>query len=214
MLGSALAAMGALLVASGAQALPLLSEVYYDAPGTDDGQLFVELYGVPGTVLDGLFVEGINGSNGSATDTIALSGVIPADGIFVVADEASGGGTLVADADLLASFDFQNGPDSVVLRDDANVIDALGYGVFDPGEVFAGEGTPAPDVSAGSSLARLFADLDTDDNAADWIPLGTPTPGQASLAAVPEPGAALLLALGLVGLASVGRSDGRPAAHA
>jgi hypothetical protein len=35
--------------------------------------------------------------------------VIPADGLFVVADEQSGGGTLVANADLLASFDFQNG---------------------------------------------------------------------------------------------------------
>ena len=29
--------------ASGAQALPLISELYYDAPGSDDGQLFVEL---------------------------------------------------------------------------------------------------------------------------------------------------------------------------
>ena len=190
---------------SAASALPLISEVFYDAVGSDDGQSFVELYGTPGTDLTGLTIEGINGSGGGVTVSIALSGVIPADGIFVLADTFSGGGTAVQDADLLASFDFQNGPDSVVLRDETSVIDALGYGEFDPDEIFAGEGTAAPDVSAGSSLARRFADVDTDDNAADWIALAAPTPGQASLAMVPEPGAAWLLGLGLAGLASVGR---------
>ena len=64
------------------------------------------------------------------------------------------------------NFDFQNGPDSVVLRDAlGTAVDALGYGIFAAGEVFAGEGSPAPDPAAGSSLARVFADVDTDDNA-------------------------------------------------
>jgi hypothetical protein len=45
-------------------------------------------------------------------------------------------------------------------------LDAIGYGVFGVGEIFAGEGTAAVDAPAGSSLARLFANLDTDDNAA------------------------------------------------
>jgi len=193
--------IGALLGAAPALAVPLLSEVYYDAVGVDDGQSFVELYGAPGSSLDGLVIEGVNGTGGAVTHTLPLTGVFGADGLFVLADRMSDSTTLVADADLLLDFDFQNGPDSVLLRGAAGVLDALGYGVFAAGEVFAGEGTPALDPAAGLSLARHFANLDTNDNAADFV-AGAPTPGVASL---PEPSSAALLGLGLLGLARFGR---------
>lgn len=183
----------ALALAGPATALPILSEVLYDASGSDDGSVFVELYGAPGESLDGLFLEGVNGSGGAVTVSVALSGTIPADGVFVVADATVGGVTFVAQADLLASFDFQNGPDSVLLRSDSAVLDAVGYGVFGAGDVFAGEGEPAPDAPAGSSLARRFADVDTGDNAADFELRAAPTPGTAPVFAVPEPGLASLL---------------------
>jgi hypothetical protein len=174
-------------VPASAGATPLLSEVFYDAPGSDDGQVFVELWGHPGTPLDGLVLEGVNGADGATGPSVTLAGLIPEDGLFVVADE-SGGVTFVAGVDQVASFDFQNGPDSVVLRDGATVLDALGYGSFDPGDVFAGEGTPAPDTPSGASLARRFADVDTDDNGADFVVLDPPTPGAAPrLHLVPEP---------------------------
>lgn len=188
----------------GAHAMPFLSEVYYDAPGSDDGQSFVELAGLPGTSLEGYLIEGINGSNGAAGPTIVLTGALGANGLFVVADQTSEGTTVVPGADLLANFDFQNGPDSIVLRRGDQVIDAVGYGEFGPGDIFAGEGTPAPDTGAGASLARVLANLDTDDNALDFRVLAQPTPGQADFAPVPEPGTALLLGLGLTGLACAG----------
>jgi len=194
-----------LLAAAEAGALPVLSEVFYDAVGTDNGFGFVEIYGEAGTQLDGLTVEGINGSGGGVTVSLALSGVIPGDGLYVLADDAGGGVTSVPGADQLLDFDFQNGPDSILLRDGDSVLDGLGYGVFDAGEVFAGEGSPAPDPPAGSSLARRFADIDSDDNAADFVVLDLPTPGTASLSGIPEPSSGLLLTLGLLGLARIGR---------
>jgi hypothetical protein len=192
-----------LLAAGPAAALPLLSEVFYDAVGTDDGQSFVELYGAPGSSLAGLVIEGVNGADGSVTHTLPLSGTIGPDGLFVLADRTSAGTTAVADADLLLDFDFQNGPDSVVLRGAGGVIDALGYGAFLAGEIHAGEGNPAVDPPAGQSLARRFANVDTDDNASDFL-ASAPTPGSAPLA-VPEPAGAGMLGLGLLGLARLGR---------
>jgi hypothetical protein len=199
--------LSASLAAQPAAALPLISELFYDAVGSDDGQSFVEIHGTPGTVLDGYSVELVNGADGAVATTLALVGVIGPSGLYLLADRFADGTTAVPGADHLLNFDLQNGPDSLVLRGPEGVVDALGFGEFGPTEVFAGEGSPAPDVPAGSSLARHFANLDTDDNALDFGELLVPTPGTAQL--VPEPGTALLSAAGLSGLASLGRRDGR-----
>jgi hypothetical protein len=195
-----------LLFASPASATPLIAELLYDAAGSDDGQSFVEIYGTPGESLDGMVLEGINGSNGQVVTLVELMGVVQLDGLFLVADADGGGGTVVPGYDQLANFDFQNGPDSVVLRRDTLVLDAVGYGVFDIGEIFAGEGAPADDAPAGSSLARVFADVDSDDNASDFVVQDVPTPGVAPIAGVPEPGAGLLTFAALTLLAARRRS--------
>lgn len=174
----------------------VISEILYDAAGTDTGNVFVELFGSPGTDLSGWSLLGINGADGSVYKTVTLSGLIPVDGVFVIGDPLSGGGSNIAGADLIVSVDFQNGPDSVQLFNGATLIDALGYGDF-TGQIFGGEGSAAPDPVAGSSLARANPLLDTGDNFADFVVLSTPTPGDVPVSAVPLPASAWLLGSGL-----------------
>lgn len=192
---------GALAAAPAAHALPLISELFYDAEGSDDGKSFVELYGTPGASLDGLRLEVVNGADGVVVTALTLSGLFTSSGLFVVADRTSAGVSSVAAANLLLDFDIQNGPDSLLLRSATELLDAVGFGVFGAADVFAGEGSPAVDVPAGASLARLFANADSGDNGADFVQLAVPTPGSALFAPVPEPGVASLCALGLVALA-------------
>jgi hypothetical protein len=199
-----LLAISGALAMTAAQSQPVISEVLYDAAGTDNGNVFVELFGIPGTILDGLLLEGVNGSDGSVYSSVMLSGVIPADGVFVIGDDSGDGTTLVGDADLVMNVDFQNGPDSVVLRDTHGVLDALGYGDF-TGGIFAGEGDAAPDVPGGVSLARANPALDSNDNLADFISLDMPTPGSVPVSAVPLPPAVMLFLSGMAGLVGVAR---------
>jgi hypothetical protein len=199
------------LLSSRPAAAVLISEALYDVIGSDDGQVFIELWGEPGTSLDGYLIEGVNGSNGAVDPVLELTGLIPGDGFFVVADHASGI-TDVPDADLLLNFDFQNGPDSIVLRDPLGLVaDALGYGEFALDEIFAGEGLPAVDPPAGWSLARLVANVDLDDNSVDFAPLEIPTPGTGPLA-VPEPPVVLLLAGAVCALSRLRRTRSAPPA--
>jgi hypothetical protein len=203
-LPAAVLGLAGVVLTSGVHAATVISEALYDAAGTDNGNVFVELYGTPGTVLDGVSLEGVNGSDGSVYLTLPLTGVIPGDGVFVVADDAGDGSSLVVNADLVVNMDFQNGPDSIVLRDAAGILDALGYGDFSGG-VFAGEGTAAPDAPAGSSLARLDPLADSNDNLSDFTVLDTPTPGSVPVSSVPLPPALALFMSGIGGLLAVSR---------
>ena len=189
---------GGVFTVASAQALPLLSEVFYDDVGSDDASIFVEISAESGFDLEGWSLQGVNGNGGGLGPVLALEGRVPEDGLFVVADvTGSGFSRFAAEADLLLNFDLQNGPDSIVLLQGERIVDALGYGVFGPDDTFAGEGRTALDPPAGWSLARVYADLDSDDNASDFVALEVPTPGAASWQAVPEPRSALLAGVGL-----------------
>ena len=122
-----------------------ISEVLYDALGTDDGSTFVELFGPAGFSLSGYVLEGVNGNGGAVTHRVDLTGLtIPLDRFLVLADLSKSGGTLVPEADFtVTNLDLQNGPDSLRLLSAGTVVDALGYGTFGSGHVFAGEGPAA-----------------------------------------------------------------------
>jgi hypothetical protein len=191
---------GVSLLASQLNAAPVISELFYDAVGSDSGHAFLELFGAPGESLQGLVVEGVNGTDGAVYRSISLSGEMPEDGVFVIGDE-DGGSTFVANADLIADVDFQNGPDSVVLRDGLTVVDALAYGDFAAGDTFFGETSAAPDAAAGGSIVRFNPFIDSNDNSADFIVLDMPTPGVVpGVSAVPLPAGLWLFVSGLATL--------------
>lgn len=195
---------GFLVAPAVAWAAPILYEVLYDGQGADADDVFTEIYGMPGTSLDGWSLRGINGSTGATYRTVSLTGaVIPSDGLLVIGTSSAAGTVLLA-RDFTARVDWQNGPDAVQLLDASGaVIDALQYG--DAGSYGAGEGAFAPDVLAGWSLTRDLLATDTDDNAYDFAPSSTPTPGIGPIGASPEPCTLFLVAAGGVGLVGVRR---------
>jgi hypothetical protein len=154
----------------------VIQEVLYDGPGGDLDDAFTELYGPPGFSLTGWTLKGINGANGTLYLTISLDGlVIPPDGILVIADSTANA-SVAPFRDAIAAVDWQNGPDAVLLVNTiGETVDALQYG--NAGVFNAGEGAFAPTTPGGASLSRDASGTDTDDNAADFTVLATPTPG-------------------------------------
>jgi hypothetical protein len=156
----------------------VINEVLYDSVGSDTN-VFVELYGPPGAILDGLTLVGINGNGGKIYRTVALTGIIPDDGFFVVA-HPDAESNVVAEADQISTkADFQNGPDTLQIRMGNDLLDSLGYGDFGGTSVFGGESNPCPDVetNSGLSIGRLLDGGDSDNNADDFGVLASPSPG-------------------------------------
>jgi hypothetical protein len=175
-----------------------INEILYDTPGADNpAQLFTELWGSPGMSLSGWSLVGISGADGEVYVTVRLSGTIPTDGYYVVANcgdssyvdlsldlgcEASSGDTGV---------DWRNagGPDGddcdgIRLLHGTEIVDRVCYGSCAPEHFCNGEGDlNAPDAypvgSLSYSIARCPDHQDMDDNGADWA-IAVPTPGRSN----------------------------------
>jgi len=154
-----------------------IHEIVYDGIGTDADEVFIELTGPGGLLLDGWMLEGVNGGSGAVYRSISLDGfLVPADGVLVLATDQAVGNTLAA-RDITASVDWQNGPDAVRLIDPTgSIADAVQYG--DAGAFNSGEGAFAATTGSGESLSRDSLGTDTQDNAHDFS-VSVPTPGEA-----------------------------------
>ena len=177
-----------------AQAQPpatvLINEILYDSEG-EDTETWVELRGPAGTDMAGFRLVGVDGIDGSDYNPIALSGLIPADGYYLIVHTSATSALNDLGDQFSEDVDFQNGPDSVELRYGSIITDALGYGSFGPEEVFAGEGVAAEDVGANISLGRNVLGTDTDNNSADFTSFNNPTPGAENLKVNQPPNAVL-----------------------
>ncbi|MBN1880289.1 dockerin type I repeat-containing protein [bacterium] len=158
-----------------------LNEVFINSVGTDAG-CFIELYYPGGVSLDNYSIVGVNGNGGVDYQVIDLTGYsIPSDGFFVIAQDDT-----VANYDMISTnADYQNGPDSIQLRMNEVVVDAMGYGDFSSA-IFAGEGSPAPIIDPQYDYSRIPDGVDTDDNLTDFQ-VGLLTPGGINQAAPIEP---------------------------
>jgi beta-lactamase superfamily II metal-dependent hydrolase len=151
--------------------LVVFSEVFYDTPGTDSVEEWIELYNNSPITVDigGWKIKDNNGSGGAFT---IPSGETIAPGTFyTIALDSTGFNNLYGyDADLYGTFSaLNNDGDALVLEDNyGNVIDAVAW------EGGAGAGTPAgwgsttaPSASTGSTIVRSDETADT-DTYSDW----------------------------------------------
>ncbi|WP_034341677.1 lamin tail domain-containing protein [Deinococcus misasensis] len=186
--------------------MAVINEVLIDATGTDDSKTFLELAGPGGALVGGMVISDVEGLLASAgtlnadgdvtpgeTDgqyVIPANTRIPADGLLVIADGTSiGGTTTVSNADLIArDVDFENGGgDSIILASSTgNLLDAVGHDVN--GNNLATntaavnglsmyEGNTAIYPLASLSLARDANSTDTNNNRNDFHNDPSPTPG-------------------------------------
>ena len=152
----------------------VISEVY--GGGGNSGSVytndFVELYNptdepidVTGWVLD---QKSVNGNSGG---TVTLSGVIPANGYYLVQGAAGNNSPApLPTPDATGSFNFSGTNAIAELRDATGIVDLVGWG-----SATEFEGAPAGRTSNSTSVQRDPVEVDTDNNADDFI-VAAPTP--------------------------------------
>ncbi len=119
-----------------------INELDPDQPSTDTNE-FIELYGAPNTVLDGLVIVFFSGADDMSYASYDLDGMsLDADGFFVL------GSSTVTNVDMVfpgSTNNIQNGADAVaiyagdaadwptgLLASQAGIVDAMVYGTEDP----------------------------------------------------------------------------------
>jgi hypothetical protein len=177
----------------------LISEVLYDALGTEPDQEWIELYNAGASSIDlSVYKLGDEEEKGKGEGMLqfpAGASISPGQ-VIVVANKATafrGVWGFKPDYEMVASdeavpdmipytawasgrVELSNSGDEVLILDGNDaIVDAMSYGdkvtFFNPA---------CPDVAAGHSLERYPANVDT-DTAADWIDQQSPNPGSVTI---------------------------------
>jgi hypothetical protein len=156
---------------------PFVTEVYYDAPGDDTGQEFVELWNDSDSsrVLAGLKLQAGDGAGPGRWTTKWTGG--PGDAVKPHSRFVIGGSAVSPRPDVVLTLDLQNGPDGFRLLWPDGATEVVGWGALEFAEYYCG--APAPDVPGGQSLARIPDRASTGSNAGDFHP-AEPSPGFAN----------------------------------
>jgi len=164
-----------LILPDTAAAHVVINEVLYDPEGADSGLEFVEIMncGHSGVVLTGWVLETGNGAHPDDWTVEWIGGDL--DYLEVGEILFIGEAAVTPAPDYVTPLDLQNGPDGVRLREGDRIVDTVGWGEPLFAEYY--EGSPAPDVPSGRSLARSPDCFDHDDNSLDLLACPAPTPG-------------------------------------
>ncbi len=157
----------------------VINEVYYDHPGTDTGYEWIELYnnGTENVQLEGAKIQ----AAGSVwTDKFTFPAFVLRPGRYLLIGEAQ-----VPNTQFTAELRFENGDTATdgvrYVSPDGLYTDTVLYhpnnlnGLTDDNGVIAT--SMAPDVSAGSSLARVANGVDSNLCAQDFCAENSPSPG-------------------------------------
>lgn len=176
----------------------VFNEIDSDTPGADMLE-FIELFGAPGEVLDGMVMVFFNGSNDFSYEAYDLDGMAcDANGFFVLGNSAVPGVDYV-----INNNNLQNGPDAVALyfgdADDfpsntmitlENMIDAAVYDTGDPDDA----GLLA--LTGGSGQVNEDANNDAVNQSLSRVPDGGEQLNTSTFVAqTPTPGATNILSL-------------------
>jgi len=149
----------------------VFSEIFYDTPGTDSLEEWIELYNNTTETVDisGWTIIDNNGSG--ATFTIPADTAIKPGTYLTIAVNSAGFNALYGfDADVYGSIPgLNNTGDALILKDGGgHVIDAVGWeGGASAGVPEDWGSTSAPNAPTGSTIVRTDSTVDT-DTYADW----------------------------------------------
>jgi PKD repeat protein len=149
----------------------VISEVFYDTPGTDSEEEWIELYNGTGSTVDlsGYTIIDNNGTGSSFTFPAGTS--IAADSYLTLAQSSAGFTAIYGyEADVYGGMPFlNNGGDTILLEDaTGTVIDAVAWEGGASAGIPAGWGsTSDPVANTGETIVR--SDVTTDsDSYTDW----------------------------------------------
>ncbi len=151
--------------------LVVFSEIFYDTPGTDSVEEWIELYNNSPVSVDigGWKITDNNGSG--STFTIPAGETLAPGDYFTIALDSTGFNALYGyDADIYGTFPaLNNTGDALILEDShGNVMDAVAWEGGSTAGVPVGWGSAsAPSVSTGNTIVRSDVTVDT-GTYADW----------------------------------------------